>query len=175
MNETCTRIRARLDDLVDGELDTAEAARVTEHLRGCAACLLDLLVRAEAIRAGIEPERDLWPDIRSRIDVGRPRRRPTTSPHGVRLWAWSATAAAVVLAIALAAVLALRPGSVDGDGGAIADAGGADPSANSTPAPTRSTRKSRGSWPTTSRSWIEPLARSGPHSTPTRVIRACVG
>ncbi len=132
MNENCTTIRARLDDFVDGELGAAETARVTGHLRGCAACraeetsLLALLARAEGIREANGPERDLWPGIRSRIEHARPGRGPSSGSRGVRLWAWSATAAAVLLAVALAAALALRPGAGDPGATRVADGPGGD-------------------------------------------------
>ena len=126
MTDECQRTRDLLDDLIDGELDSTTGGRVTEHLRICGPCraeeaaVLGLLARAEGARGGIEPERDLWPAIRGRIE-SHPRARPATvSSRALQLWAWSATAAAVVLAAGLAAALALR-GVPDGGGTAVAD------------------------------------------------------
>ena len=126
MTDDCARIRELLDDLIDGELDSAAADRMTDHLRRCGSCraeesaALEFLALADGIRDGIEPKRDLWPAVRTRIEGAKRERRPSRSARGVRLWAWSATAAAVVLAAALAAALTLHRGTDNGDGHPVA-------------------------------------------------------
>lgn len=67
------RISARLDDFVDGELSARERRELEAHVEVCAACRADVESRralrdqAAAVPRSIEPDRDLWPDIRSRL------------------------------------------------------------------------------------------------------------
>jgi len=102
---TCQELDARLDDWIDGALDTASAAAVESHLAGCAACrgaerkLRQVLAHAAALPRAIAPPRDLWPGLERRIE-----RRAG--------WAWLAgwrqplvLAAAAVVVAGVAAVL----------------------------------------------------------------------
>lgn len=95
----------RLNGFVDGTLPVAERAEVERHLVACAACraeieeLRALLRNAGALPKRIEPPRDLWAGIESRIAV-RPSARPP-----FHLWA---LAAAAVLIVGLGAALWLR-------------------------------------------------------------------
>jgi anti-sigma factor RsiW len=68
----CDDARARIDDLVDGELDAETAAAMALHLAGCATCarerdaLLELRRATRALPRAVEPARDLWPVIARR-------------------------------------------------------------------------------------------------------------
>jgi len=101
--DSCTLLRDRLDDFVDGLLDGEEAAAVERHLATCASCraeeqgLRALLREAAMLRAEIAPPRDLWPGIARRIERG----------SGARLRLLAA-AAALLLAVG-GALLALGP------------------------------------------------------------------
>ena len=96
--------RTRLDALVDGELTAGERAEVDAHLAGCpecrdeAAALRRLRSGARALVDAVEPVRDLWPGIATRIagaPVAAPRRRSWFEGWTQGL-AWAA-----VLAVAL--------------------------------------------------------------------------
>lgn len=69
----CSEIIDRLDDYLDGRLDTAEADELRRHLASCSGCtdeldsIRDLRERAAALPRSLEPSRDLWPGIASRI------------------------------------------------------------------------------------------------------------
>jgi len=102
---TCQELDARLDDWVDGALDTAAAAAVEAHLAGCAACrdaerrLRQVVAHAAALPRSVAPPRDLWPGIERRIERAS-------------AWAWLtgwgqplALAAAAVVVIGTAAVV----------------------------------------------------------------------
>jgi anti-sigma factor RsiW len=121
MNETCAEVRERLDDLLDGTIDDRTAGALRRHLSGCSACtaehdaLRDLIDRAGALGAGPEPARDLWPGIRERL--GDARTVPSTPARGYRAWAWTATAAALVLAAILVTVDGEREAGVPVAGG----------------------------------------------------------
>jgi hypothetical protein len=103
---TCDELDARLDEFVDGTLDAAAAQEVRAHLAACSACreserrLRELLVHAAALARSVEPPRDLWPGIASRIE---------RSSGGWRL-AWGMAALAAALVIGVAMWTALRPG-----------------------------------------------------------------
>ena len=65
---------ARLSEYLDGELAAADAAALETHLASCAACraTLEELRRVVARARSLDnspPDRDLWPDIASRIGV----------------------------------------------------------------------------------------------------------
>lgn len=108
----CESVRNLLDDLLDGTLDRERAAEVETHLADCpdcageAAALRRLLDGAASLRVAVEPERDLWPRVRSRLGVpAAGASAGSGTPY--RAWAWASTAAAAVLAVALLASLAI--------------------------------------------------------------------
>ena len=132
-------LRARLDDWIDGLLAPARAAEVARHLEQCADCRRDadalraLLCDAAALPPTLEPPRDLWDGIATRLRDDneleareQPRRTASTAvptdrslPHGAAArrgvrpgWAWSGWLAA---AACLALVLWTR--APDGDTG----------------------------------------------------------
>ena len=73
----CSEFSDRFDDLLDGRLDAAEADELKRHLAECPACedefegIRDLRERAAALPRSLEPARDLWPGIASRISEGK--------------------------------------------------------------------------------------------------------
>ncbi len=100
-------IRERLEDHLDGSLAPAEAEAVDRHLAGCPECaaalaaLADLRRRARALPAELEPPRDLWPGIESRLGLERPEELETgVAPGRTLRWPW-ALAAAAALAVAV--------------------------------------------------------------------------
>jgi hypothetical protein len=129
------RINVQLDDLVDGSLSEDARRAVETHLEACAVCRADLAARrallnhAAALPRRIEPERDLWPDVRSRLE-GREeseRARRWGRPRSVPIPALAA--AAVVLLVAGAAALTLWLAGSGGPAGASRTAARAVPGA----------------------------------------------
>jgi len=126
----CVDYEERLNDHLDGLLAPPEKAGVERHLEGCAGCreflaaMRSLRERAASLPRGVEPARDLWPEIRKSLPAS-PRGALRPLP-GFPAWAagWgrlglSAAAAAVVLLVAVAVVIGLRrdavpPGPDDG-------------------------------------------------------------
>jgi hypothetical protein len=108
---TCDEARERLDDHVSGELAADPAERLAQHLAVCESCrteereLRALLARAASLAREVTPERDLWPEIRDRIE-----RRSLSAFFEVRSWATWRTAAAAVLILATTAVVSYRLG-----------------------------------------------------------------
>ncbi|MFI5184218.1 MAG: zf-HC2 domain-containing protein [Vicinamibacteria bacterium] len=109
---TCADVLDRLDDYEDGLLSEADLHAIELHLAGCDACREEsdgsraLLRKAASAAREMDPPRDLWPGIASRIEAerepaaGRRARRFLSHPSGL------AAAAAVV--IALASILTRR-------------------------------------------------------------------
>jgi len=95
-----------LDDHVNGDLSADVAADLARHLAVCQGCrteereLRALLARASSLARDVTPERDLWPEIRDRIE-----RRSVDAFFEVGSWATWRTAAAAVLILATTAVV----------------------------------------------------------------------
>jgi len=106
---TCKDAIARIDDYVDDVLSAEQVNELESHLEACAGCrrqeqsLRSLLEQAAALPKQLQPGRDLWPEIATRLPV---RRR--VFPF-VRSWVpvtWNpALAAAAVLLIALSSAV----------------------------------------------------------------------
>jgi hypothetical protein len=70
---SCNKMENRLHDYVDGLLSTSERVAVEQHLEKCLDCrgevefLNSLRRQVAALPQSIEPPRDLWPEIASRI------------------------------------------------------------------------------------------------------------
>lgn len=112
-------IQLRLDEYLDGDLPLPQRTAVEQHLDGCAECrrevdaLRELRAGARALPRGIAPPRDLWPEIRARIEAPAPARvadggeetpgvlrfRPRSARPDWRRW--SALAAAAVVLVML--------------------------------------------------------------------------
>ena len=69
----CPHMEATLNEYVDGTLATRDRASVEAHLAGCAGCreavaeLRRLVAEAQGLPRSIEPERNLWTAIDTRI------------------------------------------------------------------------------------------------------------
>lgn len=136
----CEGMEERLNDYVDEALSATERQEVERHLESCAGCRGEL----QSLRAVVEataalprsprPPRDLWPDIRDSLRVGRivvrpgeadqerdsigflesaRPRRDATQPWRAYWWPWGAglAAAAALLVITTAAVTMWLVGS----------------------------------------------------------------
>lgn len=122
----CQQILEQLDDYVDGE-STAEAVRqIEEHLSGCTDCreelasLRLLLTATEALESEIEPGRDLWPGIESRIQ--EPQRGLLRGAWSSATWIGLAAAAVLVAAVTLQLVrpeVEIAPQSVESAAAAV--------------------------------------------------------
>lgn len=99
----CHEIRDRLSDYVDDALSSDQRSRVEEHLADCATCreelaeLVELVESAGRLARNIEPQRDLWPSIESRLA----RADAVVAPGAWRSQAWIGLAAAAVLVAAV--------------------------------------------------------------------------
>lgn len=126
----------RLSDHLDGELPDDQRLAVEEHLAGCADCrqvaheLAEVKRRARAL-GGVTPPRDLWPDIRARLDgdadvvdltlhLDPPPFVPGETPRPRRGGVWRTAATVALMAGTGAVGWGLRAGL---DGGAAPDAG----------------------------------------------------
>ena len=113
----CELLSSNLDDLIDGTLEESVARTALVHLETCADCRAEFEA-AEALRAAtlslpteIEPETDLWPGIRSRIEERRVvpgsfDHRPASTPR--RLWMAAAAAAILVVSVSVAYMAGLN-------------------------------------------------------------------
>lgn len=106
------KIQDRLDEFLDDTLPDGERREMEMHLAECAECraeveaIRSLRADARALPRGIRPPRDLWPEIRGRIEGSRTvevdfGRRSRRSPRAARGWL---AAAAAVLVVASSAV-----------------------------------------------------------------------
>ena len=97
---TCEQFEARLPDYLEGELSSDERTAFERHAEGCAHCrpiLVDLnaIVASAGALGPIEPSRDLWSGIESRISA---QVVPLSSRRMVPL-ARGLVAAAVLMAV----------------------------------------------------------------------------
>lgn len=132
----------RLNDFADGLLAEAESRRVEEHVAGCVACrrevewIRSLKAEAAGRPVGVEPPRDLWPEIEAGIrassrspveDLGRWRKARRTDTRRARPWARPsllAAAALVLLVVGTGVGLAVsRAGGPAGPSGSVQSAG----------------------------------------------------
>ena len=117
---TCGELELRLADYLDGTIGDAERAAIEAHLATCERCAaivqaLDERPTAATSLPTLQPSRDLWSGIASRI---APRVLPLAKPGAVwtprrRQIAWlSAGAAALVAASVMITVVVIRkPGN----------------------------------------------------------------
>ena len=133
---------SKLNDYVDGLLPRQEAEEVEDYLetsedaRETVAFLRSLKERSERLPASIEPERDLWPEIETRItpsrlmsvDFGRAASATWLPRLGRRQWA-SLAAAAMVLVVVSSGITAwwLAPSGAFPGSGRASVASGGDP------------------------------------------------
>jgi hypothetical protein len=109
---TCADVLDRLDDYEDGTLSEAELHAIEMHLAGCDACRAAaarsraLLEKAASAEREMDPPRDLWPGIASRIAA---EREPAASRRARRFLSHpTGLAAAAAVLIALASILVRR-------------------------------------------------------------------
>jgi len=118
--KNCPEFEERVNDYLDDMLEPEQRAGVERHLEGCEGCrellraLRSLRERAAALPPGLEPERDLWPDIR--VSLARQKRGWTRllpvlpiAPAGLRPVGVSFAAAAALLVLSVTAWMVLRP------------------------------------------------------------------
>lgn len=126
---SCERFLEILDDYVDGALPEAQHHEAELHLAGCAACrsqerkLRAFLGEAAGLRHEVQPGRDLWPGIASRIE---PRAKVV---RFVKRGGWLvglAAAAAVLFALVTARP---RPDAGTQTAGGIAPGASVEPAA----------------------------------------------
>ena len=73
----CHEANDRFDDYLDGRLDAAVQEDFQAHLAGCSSCagelasIRELRDLAAALPRSLEPSRDLWPGIESRISEAK--------------------------------------------------------------------------------------------------------
>jgi len=102
----CETTLSMLDDYFDNRLTGNEPAQVARHLAGCPKCareadsLRALLRAARELPHDAAPSRDLWPEVRDKIDRGGRAR--------LRAWRWGAAMAAAALLLIAAGVLVAR-------------------------------------------------------------------
>ena len=113
----CPEVEKLLDDYVDGRLPMDLRRRVDAHVRQCQRCQLDesqlshLLTAVGQLPQAIQPRRDLWPAISTRIvqpqadqkDPQAARWEPT--PQVFPGSHWMALAAALLLLVVSASVM----------------------------------------------------------------------
>ncbi len=103
VRETCSRVQARLERLLDGELSRVEAARDEGHLEACAACRAEREREEHLLALLREPAEDLTfalEGLDSRLDQARAPRRAFVLLRGLGVQA-ALTAAAGLLALFL--------------------------------------------------------------------------
>jgi anti-sigma factor RsiW len=94
-----------LDTFVDGELSSSEFARIRQHLDGCHSCTLRVLsamqLKAATARAGerFTPPPEALARLTAQLRPQEPKR--TARIYAFRTFAWTALAAALVLAVSL--------------------------------------------------------------------------
>jgi anti-sigma factor RsiW len=98
----CDEVVGQLDGYAEGSLEPDVAARVDDHLAGCSQCASELegqrrlLARVADLPREVEPSRDLWPALASRLSL------PPTVVEGhfggSRRWRLAAVAAAMLIA-----------------------------------------------------------------------------
>jgi hypothetical protein len=115
---SCRNFETMLDAYVDNELSAEERLRVERHLSDCPDCraavseVRSLMDRAAELPRGIPPRRDLFPEIRARIEehhagsVGREK-----APRARRVRWIGLAASLLIVAIAGSTALWLRDGT----------------------------------------------------------------
>lgn len=118
----CIETRARLDQFVDDGLTGSERPALTAHLAECPACrdqlarLRSLLADAAALPRRLDPGRDLWPGIETRLP-GRDQGRVAPLRHRP---VWRLMAAGVALMVLSSAATLLWVRRSEGGAGELA-------------------------------------------------------
>jgi predicted anti-sigma-YlaC factor YlaD len=99
-----------LDEYIDGSLSESDRLNIERHLDECAECrnafrrLQNLVNRASRLPRSIEPGRDLWPGIRSRLNPTEQEKQVPQrgiSHYGATRWLGGSAAAAAILALCI--------------------------------------------------------------------------
>ena len=113
----CELLSSKLDELIEGTLEESMAHTALAHLETCADCRAEFEA-ARALQSAtlslpteIEPETDLWPRIRSRIEERRVvpgsfDYRPASTTR--RRWMAAAAAAILVVSVSVAYMAGLN-------------------------------------------------------------------
>jgi len=113
----CELTTSKLDELIDGTLEESDATAAIAHLETCADCLAgyeaaqSLLSATRSLPTSIEPDHDLWPGIKARVEdrrvvPGNFNHRP--APATRRLWMAAAAAAILVISVSVAYMAGLE-------------------------------------------------------------------
>lgn len=113
----CELLSSKLDDLLDGTLDEPEKADALAHLESCEDCLAEfeaaksLISATRSLPNSVEPDRDLWPGIKAKIEdrrvvPGSFDSRPV--PATRRVWMAAAAAAILVISVSVAYMAGLE-------------------------------------------------------------------
>ena len=110
----CELAGIRMNDSLDGALAQGEEQELLDHLKGCEDCkrtfeeLNQLATQTRRLPATLEPDRDLWPEIKARIEgeveVFSTRRRLLFAGNAIPF----ALAASAVLAVAFGLLVLTR-------------------------------------------------------------------
>lgn len=104
-NEICREPRSDLDDYLDGELSEARRQELGAHLETCGVCrgeveeLRALRLAVRSLPGEISPQRDLWPELSTRLEP-RTVRAPDRTSWRV-LWQVAAALGFLVLGAGL--------------------------------------------------------------------------
>jgi len=102
----CEAWQGKLDAYLDGELEPAEAAALSSHIRGCGACAADALERVQIKRSVAAAGKRYAPSpklrARVRLSVAKPRREI--------VWQWKVVAVPAVLALMVVLAVSLYTG-----------------------------------------------------------------
>lgn len=97
----CELWRERLDAYADGELSSADAKAIGEHLRRCSSCAADVLERVQMKRAVAAAGKSYTPSAELREKIRRSVAQPARDSRWVWRWAVAASLAVVLLAAGL--------------------------------------------------------------------------
>lgn len=109
----CEDVRDLLEELASGELSGDRLKDVERHLSYCVECadqrdqLLELRERARELAVPLEPENDLWPRVRARLE---PKDNVVSVDFRRKQTALMLVAAAVVVGFAIAALVVILGG-----------------------------------------------------------------
>ena len=115
----CREYEARLEDYLDGQLDSATADELAAHLAGCRACqqaVQAARLAGRLLRAGLEPVGGPTTTFWSRVEAGirreEEKRKQFWGALEVLAWrlSWSATVAVALLSVYLATFHFLQKG-----------------------------------------------------------------
>lgn len=127
MSNEHRELHALIDGYVDGELSAGDRQRMERHLEACERCLVEvestlaLQAQARALPREVAPPRDLWPEIRARLEEAHPAEpvmdrihagvipiQLARQPRPVRWQGWMGRAAAAVALVAISSGVTMQ-------------------------------------------------------------------